>query len=665
MAIKKFDYKINGVSYEVAVDYAIKDSAGHKIKDYYAPKSDLTSLAARVTTAEGDITSLEGRMSTAESDISSLETSVGSLSTNKVQDVRYNSNKIQMSKNGSTYSDVLAIGLSSGTLTVGTSSKYIPSVVDNMTSTSTADALSAKQGKELKTLIDAVDGILAARVVGSDIEYSVSGDTGKIKLDTINMKTGAAGTTQEATISLANSSAAGLMSYTDYNALQQALTDISALKGQTVRLLYTAKENPTAAEIQAFVTAQGYDQTKWPGVAVVVAGTYHIWHYYGATTGWKDDGKDTVSAFTNSVAGVIKGTDGVAGKVFAENDGTGSVYGWDALVSRVDSAEDGLGDLDERMESAEGDISSLGTRMTAAEGDISSLGTRMTTAEGNISDLQDGLEQAQEDIHDLEGEVNTHSGDISSLQSGKLDKKTTTGDYLYSHSGTTQGEIAIVKNQGETGTIQIVTKAYVDAISAAAGQVDGATLNGTAVTKEGKTLKFVVDKNTVSLGNVVNTGDSATPVSGGTTKFTTGGAYTELAKKIDKNTLSAKGDILYASAANTPAKLAIGSAGQVLTVENGLPVWKNDSSIGFDSNDADYGKLVAGTTGTNKGLGVFDDRDQYVATVLACHRIVDLDEDGEEYVMALPQKSGTFALTSDVTAANIGLIVTDFTLETA
>ena len=40
-----------------------------------------------------------------------------------------------------------------------------------------------------------------------------------------------------------------------------------------------------------------------------------------------------------------------------------------------------------------------------------------------------------------------------------------------------------------------------------------------------------VTKAQVGLGSVVNTGDSATPVSGGTTKFTTGGAYTELAKK--------------------------------------------------------------------------------------------------------------------------------------
>ena len=46
-------------------------------------------------------------------------------------------------------------------------------------------------------------------------------------------------------------------------------------------------------------------------------------------------------------------------------------------------------------------------------------------------------------------------------------------------------------------------------------------------------LGSALGKSDVGLGSVVNTGDSATPVSGGTTKFTTGGAYTELAKKAD------------------------------------------------------------------------------------------------------------------------------------
>lgn len=54
-------------------------------------------------------------------------------------------------------------------------------------------------------------------------------------------------------------------------------------------------------------------------------------------------------------------------------------------------------------------------------------------------------------------------------------------------------------------------------------------VNGHALTSN-----ITVTKGDVGLGNVVNTGDSATPVSGGTTKFTTGGAYTELNKKQDK-----------------------------------------------------------------------------------------------------------------------------------
>lgn len=40
---------------------------------------------------------------------------------------------------------------------------------------------------------------------------------------------------------------------------------------------------------------------------------------------------------------------------------------------------------------------------------------------------------------------------------------------------------------------------------------------------------------------------------------------------IAKSTLTAKGDMIYASAANTPARLGIGSNGQFLSVANGIP----------------------------------------------------------------------------------------------
>ena len=45
-----------------------------------------------------------------------------------------------------------------------------------------------------------------------------------------------------------------------------------------------------------------------------------------------------------------------------------------------------------------------------------------------------------------------------------------------------------------------------------------------------------------------------------------------------KNTLTTTtGDIIYASAANTPARLAIGSTSQVLTVSGGIPAWATPS----------------------------------------------------------------------------------------
>ena len=51
--------------------------------------------------------------------------------------------------------------------------------------------------------------------------------------------------------------------------------------------------------------------------------------------------------------------------------------------------------------------------------------------------------------------------------------------------------------------------------------------------------------------------------------------------KIDKSVLTAKGDIIYGSAASTPAKLAIGANGKVLKVVNGVPSWADDNDTTY------------------------------------------------------------------------------------
>ena len=175
-------------------------------------------------------------------------------------------------------------------------------------------------------------------------EMSYNGDTVTKTSGYRNLKTGATGTRSEV-IHLANSTTAGLMSYTDYNTIQDNKRRIDALEGTPVRLIYTASQNPTAAQIKTFVdnylAGKGIvnpTDSDYNSVSVKISGTNHIWNYYANDGAYKDDGLDTVTQFTNSVAGVILGSSN-DGQVFAENDGTGSVYGWSALKTRVGNLE--------------------------------------------------------------------------------------------------------------------------------------------------------------------------------------------------------------------------------------------------------------------------------------------------------------------------------------
>ena len=198
--------------------------------------------------------------------------------------------------------------------------------------------------------INTVDNKLDVNVhiEGSSDEITYDGDTVTKTSPYKNLKTGTTGSRSEV-IQLANATTAGLMSHSDYNQIRDNTSRIEQLEGQTRRLLYTDSTTPTQQEIGDFVDnylesigISSPTPEDYMGIAVVVAGTYHIWHYYNdAGIGWRDDGTDTVSQFTNDIAGIIKGkaTDGF---VYAESDGTGSVYGWDTLKTRVTNVETGM-----------------------------------------------------------------------------------------------------------------------------------------------------------------------------------------------------------------------------------------------------------------------------------------------------------------------------------
>ena len=77
-----------------------------------------------------------------------------------------------------------------------------------------------------------------------------------------------------------------------------------------------------------------------------------------------------------------------------------------------------------------------------------------------------------------------------------------------------------------------------------------------------------------------------------------------------------KGDILYASSAETPTRLGIGTSGQVLTVVDGVPAWANASSGTVTDVQVNGTSIVASGVANFNTISAYDASDNKVATDL-------------------------------------------------
>ena len=109
-----------------------------------------------------------------------------------------------------------------------------------------------------------------------------------------------------------------------------------------------------------------------------------------------------------------------------------------------------------------------------------------------------------------------------------------------------------------------------------------------------RTGQVNITKSNIGLGSVVNTGDSATPVSGGTTKFTTGGAYTELGKKVSKSGDTMTGQL-------------INSTGEALSILASHGTSSKDASVGARRTDTGVGVFM-GVGGGGENHGVYSEK---------------------------------------------------------
>lgn len=133
--------------------------------------------------------------------------------------------------------------------------------------------------------------------------------------------------------------------------------------------------------------------------------------------------------------------------------------------------------------------------------------------------------------------------------------------------------------------------------------------------------------------------------------------------KIDKSVLTTKGDIIYASEANTPTRLGIGANGKVLKVVSGVPSWADDNNTNTaHSHNVGVGLVGSGNAGTSGGTYTYkvNLRDEHVASNSSTYTAggstkfyaVQLDKDNKLSVY-VPWENTTY---SNATTSAAGLM---------
>lgn len=126
------------------------------------------------------------------------------------------------------------------------------------------------------------------------------------------------------------------------------------------------------------------------------------------------------------------------------------------------------------------------------------------------------------------------------------------------------------------------------------GSIVNADIGAAAAIAYSKLAALTASRVLVSDGSGVVSASSVTSTTLGYLDATSS-VQTQLDAKINKSVLTTAGDMIYASATDTPARLGIGSAGQVLKSVGGVPTWATFSGgINYLSSNPD---AEADTTG--------------------------------------------------------------------
>ena len=163
----------------------------------------------------------------------------------------------------------------------------------------------------------------------------------------------------------------------------------------------------------------------------------------------------------------------------------------------------------------------------------------------------------------------------------------TKGDIIYASADNVLNKLAV---GGTDGHVLKVTNAANKTLGWAAESGGGSGSGNTPWQTNGNKIHYPTDNVGINVSDpafkldvhgTANVGAlTATSLSVGGQTLALETDLTANAVRVDALYTAAAGDIIYATATNTLAKLSIGSANQVLTVQGGLPAWVNASGGG-------------------------------------------------------------------------------------
>lgn len=294
---------------------------------------------------------------------------------------------------------------------------------------------------------------------------------------------------------------------------------------------------PADARLQvktvADLTASGSFQYKYVGMIVSVEATQDAYMLIGSdptvAANWQKMGESQVSSLSD------------LSDVDLTNITDGQILKWDATNHEWVNAEDSGGVSDYADLTSKPSINNVtlsGNKTTSDLGISYNDLTNKPTIPDDISDLSDVNVSSPSNgqilkydgtsskwVNSAESAGVTDYADLTSkpsINSVTLSGNKTTADLGISYADLTNKPTIPTKTSDLTNDSGFITSSSVPT------KTSDLTNDSGFLTS--------VSASDVGLGNVVNTSDSAIPVQNGITKFTTGGAYTELAKKLDKPT---------------------------------------------------------------------------------------------------------------------------------